>query len=297
MMITGCSFSVIDEKSTENAAGSSAENASESSAENATGSSTEIADRNVEFAYEYGVFLGAEPEDVEGMKQYETIVVEGQLFTREEVEALQQEGHKVFSYINVGAIENYREYYKDYEKFTLDVYENWEDEKWIDVTEQEWQSFVTDDLAGELKDKGFDGLFVDNLDVYYHYPSDESFDAITSILKAFKDYGFYVSINGGDVYVQKCLDTFESVDDLFDAVNQETVFSSIIWDEEDTFGSQDASETENFTEYLDEVAKQGIDVYLLEYTTDEKLIDDIKKFCGEKGYYYYISPKLNLEVD
>ena len=27
MMITGCSFSVIDEKSTENAAGSSAENA------------------------------------------------------------------------------------------------------------------------------------------------------------------------------------------------------------------------------------------------------------------------------
>ena len=53
------------------------------------------------------------------------------------------------------------------------------------------QSFVTKDLASDLKDKGFDGLFVDNLDVYYHYPSEENFDAITSILKAFKEYGFY----------------------------------------------------------------------------------------------------------
>ena len=266
-------------------------------------SSTNDDGKNVEadvrggFAVEYGVFLGAEPGDIPKMKQYETIVIEGQLFTREEVEQLQQEGHRVFSYINVGAIENYRPYYKEYEKFTLDVYENWEDEKWIDVSKQEWQSFITNDLAGELKDKGFDGLFVDNLDVYYHYPSEESFEAITSILKAFKRSGFYVSINGGDVYVKECLERFETADDLFDAVNQETVFSQIIWDEEDTFGTQEDSETEYFTEYLADVSKRGIDVYLLEYMTDDKLIQKIETFCKEKAYYFYISPKLNLEAE
>lgn len=267
-----------------------------SSATNDDGKNEETSARGG-FAFEYGVFLGAEPDDIPKMKQYETIVIEGQLFTREEVEQLHQEGHRVFSYINVGAIENYRSYYKEYEKFTLDVYENWEDEKWIDLSRQEWQNYITNDLAVELKDKGFDGLFVDNLDVYYHYPSGENFEAITSILKAFKKSGFYVSINGGDVYVKECLERFETVDELFDAVNQETVFSKIIWDEEDTFGTQETSEKEYFTEYLEEVSKSGKDVYLLEYTTDEKLIQEIEKFCKERSYYFYISPKLNLEAE
>jgi Predicted extracellular endo alpha-1,4 polygalactosaminidase or related polysaccharide hydrolase len=148
-----------------------------------------------------------------------------------------------------------------------------------------------------LKEKGFDGLFVDNLDVYYLYPSEENFEAITYILKAFKEYGFYVTINGGDEYVKECLERFETTDDLFDAVNQETVFSRIIWDEEDTFGTQETSEREYFTEYLGEVSKRGIDVYLLEYTTDDKLIQEIESFCKERGYYYYVSPKLNLEAE
>ena len=244
--------------------------------------------------HDYGVFLGAEPEDTEKMKQYKTIVIEGQAFTKEQVDALKNEGHIVYSYINVGAIENYRSYYKEYEKYTLDVYKNWEDERWVDVAQPEWQSFIID-LAGELKDKDFDGLFVDNLDVYYHYKSDAKFDAITKILKAFKDYGFYVSINGGDVYVTECFNRFDAVNDIFDAVNQETVFSSINWDKKDSFGTQKKSETEYFTEYLDEVSRHGVDVYLLEYTTDAELNKKIESFCNEKGYRYYVSPKLNLE--
>jgi Uncharacterized conserved protein len=235
-------------------------------------------------SYDYGVFLGANPEDAPKMKPYKTIVIEGQAFTKEEVAALKAEGHTVYSYINVGSVEEYRPYFKEYEDITLDVYENWEDERWVDVSDPKWKSFVVDDLAKSLYDKGFDGLFVDNLDVYYHYPTEENFEAITDVLKAFKEYGFYVSINGGDVYVTECMNRFDTLDGLFDAVNQETVFSSINWDEEDSFGEQEKAEADYFTSYLEEVSHRGCDVYLLEYTTDELLSKKIQAFCTDMGY-------------
>ena len=248
------------------------------------------------FKFLYGVFLGAEPEDTNSMKAYRTIVVEGQSFTEQQVSDLKSYGHTVYSYLNVGSIEEYRPYYDRFSEYTLDVYENWEDEKWIDVTVPEWQDFIVNELAKELKDKGFDGLFIDNIDVYYMYPSEESFEAITSILRKLKAMGFYICINGGDVYVSECIEKFDRLDDIFDAVNQETVFTKIIWDEEDTFEEQNREESEYFQEYLSEVHEHGVDVYLLEYTQDKELAAKIKDYCREKGYDYYVSKTLNLEV-
>ena len=184
----------------------------------------------------------------------------------------------------------------EYSEYTLDVYENWEDERWVDVTAPEWQWFVVHELAEDIRKKGFDGVFVDNLDVYYHYPSEEAFKAITGMLIAFKDLGFYVSINGGDVFVTEYLERFGSADWVFDAVNQETVFSKIIWDEKDKFDEQDSAEREYFQEYLEMVHEKGIDVYLLEYTKDKRLTRKIRKYCKEKGYRYYVSGTLNLDA-
>ena len=245
--------------------------------------------------YEYGVFLGLDSGDVRRMEDYETIVVEGQLFTKDEVRALKEKGHRVFSYINVGALENYRSYYDDYEEYTLDVYENWEDERWVDVSARQWQDFLIEDLAADMKEKGFDGLFVDNLDVYYHYKTKKNFKAITRILKAFKDYGFYVSINGGDVYVTECIKKYKDPKEYFDAVNHETVFSRIIWEEEDCFDRQSKKERKYFQRYLSNVKSHGLDVYLLEYTKDEELVEEIRDYCDEMGYVFYVSETLNLE--
>ena len=255
-----------------------------------------VTNSNGSFTYPYGVFLGAEPEDIKYMEAYETVVVEGQAFSKKDVARLKEAGHTVLSYINVGSIEEYRPYYDDYSQYALDVYENWEDERWVDVTAPEWQDFVVNELAAELRDKGFDGLFVDNLDVYYHYPSEESFEAITIILRSFKSLGFYVSINGGDVYVTECLERFDSARDIFDAVNQETVFTKIVWDKKDKFDKQSGSEREYFQEYLEMVHEKGVDVYLLEYSKDKKMEKKVREYCDEKGYRYYVSRTLNLDV-
>ena len=37
-------------------------------------------------------------------------------------------------------IESFRSYDTDFEKYTLGAYENWPEEKWIDVSAPEWQA-------------------------------------------------------------------------------------------------------------------------------------------------------------
>ena len=243
--------------------------------------------------YRYGVFLGASPDDLKYMDEYEKVVIDAQYFTSEEIAALKDSGHTVYSYINLGSLEDFRPYYKDYEGITLEVYENWEEEKWVDVSKAEWQSFVVDELAVNIINKGVDGLFVDNTDVYYHYPTDEIFDGVTNILKGFKNLDTYVIINGGDAYVTEYAKRNSELDSIMDAENQETIFSKINWDDE-TFTSNEKNETEYFQEYVGLVSGYGKDVYLLEYTTDSGLIRKIDDYCAEKGYTYYASDKLEL---
>ncbi|MBQ8979423.1 MAG: hypothetical protein IJ080_06660, partial [Oscillospiraceae bacterium] len=78
-----------------------------------------------------------------------------------------------------------------------------------------------------------------------------------------------------------------------DAVNQETVWSSIDFDS-GTFGKNPDEERAYFTDYLSRIKGMGKDVYLLEYTTDKALIKKIAGFCDDRGYTYYASSTLEL---
>ena len=243
--------------------------------------------------YEYGVFLRADPDDIPYMEAYKKIVIDAQYFDKEEISELKKSGHTVYSYINLGSVEEFRSYFNTYEKYFLGVYENWEDEQWVDVSQKEWQDFVVDELAKKILAKGVDGLFVDNCDVYYNFKKNSIYDGVTEILKGFKNYGTYVIINGGDTYVEEYAKRNKNLDAVMDAVNQETVFSSIDW-ENDSFTENAAEEREYFQDYCKLVSDNGKDVYLLEYTKSSSLIESIKKYCLEKGYTYYASSTLDL---
>ena len=75
--------------------------------------------------YEYGVFLGEEPENISDMEEYNIIVIDAQYFSSEQIAELKSSNHTVYSYINIGSIENFRPYYGEYEDFTIGEYEYW----------------------------------------------------------------------------------------------------------------------------------------------------------------------------
>ncbi len=240
---------------------------------------------------EYGVFLGINSSDKNVLLDYELVVVEPSEFKKEDVALLHAKGQSVYAYLNIGAIESYRTYYEHFQKLTLGAYENWEDEEWIDVASSDWQQFIAEDLAKKYVDMDFDGFFLDNADVYYHYKNKAVFDGLCAILKRLKDYDKKLIINGGDIFVSECLD--KNLEHLFDGVNQETVFTSIDF-VNNTYGRQNEGETEYLKRYLKDVQSRDLSVFLLEYAADKELEKIISAYCDENGFVYYNAKNLEL---
>lgn len=244
--------------------------------------------------YDYGVFLNADASSLEQLKKYDLIVIDAQYFSKNDIELLHQNGTRVYTYLNIGSIENFREYYTAYEKLTIGRYEHWDEEKWVDVSDPDWQKFI-EQLSQELFEKGVDGFFIDNCDVYYYAPRESIFEGLTAILQNIMTFDKAVIINGGDTYVTEYRDRYGAIDHIMTGVNQESVWSAIDFDK-GTFYEQTMETRDYYCKYLEACQADGMDVYLLEYTTDKKLIHKIKKYCNEHDFHFYISNSLELEL-
>ena len=243
---------------------------------------------------DYGVFLNADASSLEQLKKYDLIVIDAQYFTKSDIELLHQNGTRVYTYLNIGSIENFREYYTAYEKLTIGRYEHWDEEKWVDVADPDWQKFI-EQLSQELFEKGVDGFFIDNCDVYYYAPRESIFEGLTAILQNIMTFDKAVIINGGDTYVTEYRERYGAIDHIMTGVNQESVWSAIDFDK-GTFYEQTKETRDYYCKYLEACQADGMDVYLLEYTTDKKLIQKIKKYCNEHDFHFYISNSLELEL-
>lgn len=242
---------------------------------------------------DYGVFLSIS-NDMESISDYDTVVIDAQYFSKEDIDAFRAEGHTVYSYINVGSIENFREYYPEYQNLTIGAYENWNEEFWIDVSDRRWQDFMMSDLIPSLIEKDVDGFFVDNCDVYYQYPSEDILNGLTNILRYLVSTGKTVIINGGDTYLDAYCQGGGRWDDVITGINQETVFSKILW-EKNSFGTASQEDREYFQDYIERYAQKGAEIYLLEYTHDDRLIREIRKYCEKNGFNYYIADSIELD--
>lgn len=246
-----------------------------------------------QFKEAYGVWIGIDATKICLLNDYQTVVIDASLFSKEDIDFLHKSGHIVYSYLNIGSIETFRPYYEDFKKLTLGPYENWPEEYWIDVSAQTWQHYVTDYLAKDLADKGIDGLFLDNADVWYFYPRPEIYDGLKNILNSLQQYHIPILLNGGDTFVSTALAS-DDLSNLIDGINQETVFTSIDF-ETNTFQPQKIEQTNYLISYLDTCRKSGLNIYVLEYTADKKLAKQIRKECAKHKYQLYISSSLELD--
>ncbi len=242
---------------------------------------------------DYGVFLSV-TEDIESLNGFKTVVVDAQYYSKAEIDDFRDAGHKVYSYLNVGSIENFRDYYSEYSDLTLGEYENWDGEFWIDVSDSRWQAFLIGEMIPALLEKDIDGFFVDNCDVYYHYPTEQILDGLTAIMRTLVGTGKAVLINGGDTYLDAYCESGGQWNDVITGINQETVFSRILWDG-DRFGIASQEDREYFQDYIEKYAAKGAEIYLLEYTRDKRLISEIQDYCHKNGFDYYISDSVELD--
>ena len=241
----------------------------------------------------YGVFIGISKEDGIKLNNYQVLVLESTEYDKDDIKKLHEKNKKIYAYLNIGSLENYRPYYDKFKDKTLSAYENWEDEYWMDVSDKKWQNLIVDELGKNIADKGFDGFFIDNCDVYYQFPEKKIFDGLCSILKGIGKYNLDTIINGGDTFVSKCIDE-KIAKEMFDGVNQECVFTSIDF-ENKKFGKKSYIDREYFIQYLDKVKMNGLKVFLTEYGADIVTLQEIEKYCKENGFHWYNARNLELK--
>ncbi|HYH61606.1 MAG TPA: endo alpha-1,4 polygalactosaminidase [Solirubrobacterales bacterium] len=110
--------------------------------------------------------LGGNASDVaDRLGGYDVVVVDGEEASAGVVAALQDEGSLVLAYLSVGTIEKWRGWYSDLKRYRLSAWQDWKDEWFADVSKEGLRDALADEIAPGILAKGFDGLFLDNVDM------------------------------------------------------------------------------------------------------------------------------------
>ena len=241
----------------------------------------------------YGVFIGIGRKDIKKLKDYQTVIIDAEHFTKADITKLKKAGKTVYTYLSIGSLEDYRSYYKAYKHLAISKYDGWEGEEWVDVSDKSWQKLMLK-RAKEFKNKGVDGFFLDNADVYYQYKEPRIYKGLVKILTDIRKLNARVIINGGDVFVSKYLKENKDLKKIADGVNQEGVFTTLVEDKK-----KGEEITRYYLNYLKKLSKKGIRIYLTEYIVednkDDGLEDKIADYCEKRGWDYYISDDLELD--
>jgi hypothetical protein len=244
----------------------------------------------------FGVFTGRSPENPDRLKGYDRVVIDAQFYSGEDITLLHEEGIQVYSYLNIGSIEEFRPYYGEFEYLILGDYEGWDDEWWMDIAAPSWRQYIVRVLGWELFKKDIDGFFLDNTDVYYHYPDRDIYDGILDILERLGDeYGLPLIINGGDAFMQAALDGNALKATAVKGVNQENVFT-LPNPRTGRLGKQSAEATRYYQSYLSRCKAAGLEVSLTEYLKgDGVLRKHILDYCERNGFMVHIAESLALD--
>lgn len=242
----------------------------------------------------YGVFIGMDSSQIKKLVGYSEVVIDASYYTKSQIDYLHKNGVKVYSYLNVGSIENFRSYYNDFVAITLGDYENWPDEKWVDVSNKAWQDYVVNVLAKELKAKGVDGFFIDNVDVYSNYKEENIFNGLVQILTRLNStYKLPVIVNGGYDFFTAAMDKNIPLRSLVYGVNTESVYTSINFDN-NTFIQNPVQDRQYALDYLSLLKSKGLNIYVIEYTKNTTLKNTFTKYYNKVGYNCYSASSIGL---
>lgn len=248
---------------------------------------------------DYGAFLGRSENNDKGFTDYEYISFEFDEFSNEKIKKTNESGTKTFAYLNIGSIETYRDYYDDFKDITFAEYENWEDERWVNVDNSSWQNFVINSLGKHFKEMGAYGVYMDNVDVYtvwseLGHNKNDLVSGLKNIIKGIADLGLKVMVNGGSEFLDDMISNNDIIIDSIFAYHQEEVFSLIEDYDKNIFGTQDKEDSEYYQGIAKELKNKGKEIFLLEYAKSASLIYNIESYCKKNNYHYYISSTVGL---
>lgn len=111
--------------------------------------------------------------NVKRLAARDLVVVDGDETTDGQVQRLRAKGAVVLAYLSVGSVESWRSWFPLLKDYRLEELGDWEGERYTDVSRPEARAALADTIAPQLLAKGFDGLFLDNVDMVDDRPAQQ----------------------------------------------------------------------------------------------------------------------------
>jgi endo-alpha-1,4-polygalactosaminidase (GH114 family) len=96
---------------------------------------------------------------------YDLVVLDGQEARARQVRAVGASGGIALAYLSVGTIERWRPWYRKLKRYRLEAWKRWQGEFFARVRKRGFRRQIANRIAPALLEKGFDGLFLDNVDM------------------------------------------------------------------------------------------------------------------------------------
>ena len=115
------------------------------------------------------------------LRGYSLVVVDGETTSAGRVRELRRNGSVVLAYLSIGTIEDGRWWSQAARGHRLDRWQDW-GEWYADVNNSEFRALITKRVLPQLMAAGFDGVFLDNVDMVESHPRQRS--GMASLLAA-----------------------------------------------------------------------------------------------------------------
>ncbi len=234
------------------------------------------------FAVGDGSLDGSADEVCERWGGYDLLVIDAEDASPGVIAALQHSGTIVLGYMSVGTIEPWRSWYPQLRPYALDPMDDW-DEYYTDISQAGCRTALLG-IAAEQLDKGFDGLFLDNVDMIETHPglADEMASVVGDLARITHD-------RGGLLFAQNGAPVLGDIVGSLDGWNREDV----TWTYD--FGTADyrrVEEREHRTALaeIERMRSRGLLVLSTDYTEgDRASLDECVQVAVGAGALPYVS--------
>jgi len=227
--------------------------------------------------------------NIELITGYKYVILESEHYTSSDITEIKKKNEIVICYISLGEVNEFMEYYSELKEYTYGENKVW-NSYYINLKSKTVRNVLKRVIESKL-DKGFDGLFLDNIDNYGSFGKQayQKNDLILFIKELKNKFSscFFMQ-NAG-------LELVPLTYNFIDAVAFESVASNYnIVDK--TYNYRSTQEFNTYIKKIKEVNKKyQLPIILIEYADDDKLFKKIESRLKKTNWNYFIG-KIELQT-
>lgn len=219
---------------------------------------------------------------------YEYVILEADLYTKADIDIIKKKNKKVLCYISLGEVNQNASYYKDLKGVVKSKNHIWNSYH-LNLSYKKTKEVLNKVIKNRMS-KGFDGLFLDNIDSYtvhgYQYQySSYLFSYLKQIKKNYSD--IYLMQNAG-------LSLLDNTNEYINALAVESVASNYDFSKS-KYQLREASDFQKQKRELESIEKKyKKEVIVIEYANDKALYSQIKSRLKNTNWNCYVA-KIDLQ--